>query len=186
MSSTGCSYSNSKGQIFHKTHLKHRFYSKSVSLLEFYLLVELSQLAKDKQNVKNTARMEFGFGFLPIIWSVFSLGAPVVSYAVSVWNGHVYPFLPAISVTGSKSPEANLFSMLLNLSTFVSLFNIYVRYYQCDLQIRRCMDIKDTLMRLNMTGLLFAGFSIFGGVVVSNFQSNEVNIQLAYYCKANL
>ena len=130
--------------------------------------------------------MGIGFGFLPIVWSIFSLGAPIVSYAVSVWNGHVYPFLPAISDTGSKSPESNLFSMLLNLSTFVSLFNIYVRYYQCGLQIRRCMDIKDTLVRLNKIGLLFAGFSIFGGVIVANFQSNEVNTHLTYYCKANL
>ena len=124
--------------------------------------------------------MELGLGYLPIIWSAFSLGAPMVGYAVAVYNKHVFPFLPAISDIGSKAPEANLFSMLMNLSIIACLFNVYVRYCQCDLQIRHCRDIKDTLVRLNRTGVLFAAFSVLGGVIVSNFQSSQVFMLLNY------
>ena len=125
--------------------------------------------------------MELGLGCLPILWSVLSLGAPIINYAIAVQNDNVYPFLPAISDTGSKSPESNLLATLLNLSMLACLLNICVRYYQCGVQIKYCTDSRDTLARLNTVGLLLAGFSMLGGIVVSNFESTQVNIQLKTY-----
>ena len=122
-----------------------------------------------------------GLGYLPIIWSLFTLSAPIVGYAVSVSDGHVYAFLPAISDTGSVSPEANVFSMLMNISIFFALANFYIRYHQCSLQIRHCRDIKETLSRLNNVAVVFAGFSVFGAVIVANVQSREVTFIFEYY-----
>ena len=127
--------------------------------------------------------MELGLGCLPILWSLLSLGAPIINYVIAVQNDHVYALLPAISDTSSKSPESNLLATLLNLSMLVCLLNICVRYYQCCVQIKYCTDIRDTLGRLNVVGLLLAGFSMLGGIVVSNFESTQVTIPLkTYYC----
>eukprot|EP00795_Rhopilema_esculentum_P000407 gene407-10074_t len=123
-----------------------------------------------------------GLGILPVIWSIFTLSAPILGYSVAVSSHHLYPFLPAISDTGSREPEANIFSMLMNLSVFSGIFNIYVRFYQCDLQIQYCRDIRETLVRLNRTGVVFAVISIVGAIVVSNFHSRA----LAHYCDAKL
>eukprot|EP00794_Sanderia_malayensis_P006973 gene6973-7758_t len=124
--------------------------------------------------------MEFslGLGYLPVIWSLITLSAVVVSYAVSVSNGHVYPFLPAISDTGSRSPEANIFSMLMNMSIFMSLFNFYTRFYQCQLQAKYCRDSRETVLRLNRIAAFFAGCSILGAVVVANVQSRKEHYML--------
>lgn len=118
-----------------------------------------------------------GLGCLPIIWSISLSSGPITGYVLAVYNGHVYPFIPAISDTGSKSPEASIFSMLMNVSISICVINLYVRYHQCDLQVKQCGgDIKDTLIRLNSTAVSFAAVSIVGAVIVANFQSSQVNI----------
>ena len=123
--------------------------------------------------------MEFslGLGYLPVVWTLLTLSAVVVSYAVSISNGHVYPFLPAISDTGSRSPEANIFSMLMNMSIFASLFNFYTRFYQCQLQAKYCRDNRETILRLNRISAFFSGCSIFGAVIVANVQSRKASIR---------
>ena len=79
-----------------------------------------------------TIDCSFGLGYLPIMWSVFTLMAFLTSYTMSVLVGHVYPILPSISDTGSKIPEANVFSLLMNVSIILALANYSTRWELLD------------------------------------------------------
>ena len=117
----------------------------------------------------------FGLGYLPVVWSILTFSAFITSYAVSVSNGDVYPFLPAISDTGSKSPEANVFSLFMNLSIIVSIGNFFVRYCQSQLQAKHCRDNRDGILRLNKVAMVLAAVSGLGALIVANVQSRKVS-----------
>ena len=116
----------------------------------------------------------FGLGYMPIIWSVFTLLAFSASYSVAVSQHHIYPVLPSISDTGTQTPESNIFSFLMNISIILALCNYFVRYFQCQHQARNCGDKRELLYKYNVFALIFALTSIFGALIVANVQSRKV------------
>lgn len=117
----------------------------------------------------------FGLGYLPIIWGGFTLIALATSYGVAVLQGHVYPVLPSISDTGTRIPESNVFSLLMNISIILALANYFVRFFQCQHQARNCGDNREHLFRYNTFSFIFALTSIMGALIVANVQSRKVS-----------
>lgn len=115
----------------------------------------------------------FGLGYLPVMWSVFTLLAFLTSYTMSVVVGHVYPILPSISDTGMKIPEANVFSLLMNVSIILALANYSTRYFQCQHQARHCGESRELIYKYNHISLILALTSILGGLIVANVQSKK-------------
>ena len=123
-----------------------------------------------------TIDCSFGLGYLPIMWSVFTLLAFLTSYTMSVLVGHVYPILPSISDTGTKIPEANVFSLLMNVSIILALANYSTRYFQCQHQARHCGENRELIYKYNHISLILALTSILGGLIVANVQSKKVSL----------
>jgi len=107
------------------------------------------------------------------MWSVFTLLAFLTSYTMSVLVGHVYPILPSISDTGTKIPEANVFSLLMNVSIILALANYSTRYFQCQHQARHCGDSRELIYKYNHISLILALTSILGALIVANVQSRK-------------
>ena len=116
----------------------------------------------------------FGLGYLPVLWTLFSILAFSASYAIAVFEGHVYYFLPSIGDTGAQIPEANIFSLLMNISIIVGLSNYITRYFQCQYQARHCADERETIYRYNRMSLLLAVGSVLGALIVANIPLKKV------------
>ena len=97
---------------------------------------------------------------------------------MAVIGGHVYPFLPSISDTGTRIPEANVFSLLMNISIILALANYFTRYFQCQHQARHCGDNREKIFKYNHISLMVALTSLFGALVVANVQSRKVRLFL--------
>ena len=117
----------------------------------------------------------FGLGYLPVMWGLFTFLAFAASYGMAVLEGHVYPILPSISDTGTRIPEANVFSLLMNISIILALANYFTRYFQCQHQARHCGDNRENIFKYNHISLLLAITSLVGALVVANVQSRKVN-----------
>ncbi|XP_057313353.1 DNA damage-regulated autophagy modulator protein 1-like [Hydractinia symbiolongicarpus] len=115
----------------------------------------------------------FGLGYLPIMWTVFTILAFAASYCIAVLEKHVYPVLPSISDTGARIPEANAFSLLMNISIILGLANYFTRYFQCQHQARHCGDNREKIFKYNHLSLLTALTSVFGALIVANVQSRK-------------
>ena len=115
--------------------------------------------------------MKFGYGFLPVVWSLYTFLVFLLCYLLAVHFHHVYPFVPAISDTGVHPPEGNLFSLLFTLSAFFGVISISVRY----LQLRLVIEEDLLLSRLNKIALFFGLLSLFGATVIASFQSVMVS-----------
>lgn len=122
-----------------------------------------------------------GLGYMPIIWSVFTILAFAASYAVALVQHHIYPVLPSISDTGARVPESNVFSFLMNISIILAISNYFVRYFQCQHQARNCGDNRELIFKYNAIALLFALISVLGASIVANVQSRKVIVLLLFY-----
>ncbi|XP_078581281.1 DNA damage-regulated autophagy modulator protein 1-like isoform X1 [Branchiostoma floridae x Branchiostoma japonicum] len=71
-----------------------------------------------------------GLSFLPIGLGLWTTATMVTTYIMAVLRGDVVPDFPYISDTGDKIPESCVFGQMLNISAFLSLGTMYVRYKQ--------------------------------------------------------
>lgn len=117
-----------------------------------------------------------GLGYLPVLWSLFTILALALSYAMAVIEGHVYPFIPSISDTGARVPESSVFSLLMNISIILAAANYFTRYFQCQHQARHCGDNRELIYKYNQISLMMAIISLLGALVVANIQSQRVSI----------
>ena len=123
----------------------------------------------------------FGLGYLPVLWSLFTIAALAVSYIMAVMENHVYPFLPSISATGSNIPESNIFSLLMNVSIILAASNYFTRYFQCQHQARHCGDNRELIYRYNQFSLVVSIVSLGGALLVANIQARRVSlVQLTF------
>jgi len=122
-----------------------------------------------------------GLGYLPILWSLFTIAALAVSYIMAVMENHVYPVLPSISSTGTNIPESNIFSLLMNVSILIAAANYFIRYFQCQHQARHCGDNREVIYRYNQFSLVVAIPSLGGALLVANIQARRVNINKILY-----
>ncbi|NXG14568.1 DRAM2 protein, partial [Grallaria varia] len=107
-----------------------------------------------------------GLSVLPVALVLCSASAFIFSYVTAVLLRHVDPLVPYISDTGTIPPERCLFGILLNISTFLGVATVYVRYKQ----VGALNPEKSGILRLNRLGLALGWTSCFGLCIIANFQ----------------
>ena len=115
-----------------------------------------------------------GYGYLPVCWALFTSFTFLLCYGIAVSLDHIYPFVPAISDTGARNPEANIFSEFFNFSLVLMVLSLFVRYLQFQMLTKDLDSADRHLDRLNKLALGFGLMSAFGGSIIANFPSNEV------------
>ncbi|XP_055015575.1 DNA damage-regulated autophagy modulator protein 2b [Boleophthalmus pectinirostris] len=110
---------------------------------------------------------EQGLCALPAALVVWTSAAFVFAYITAVVLRHVDPLLPYISDTGTMAPERCVFGIMLDVSAFLGVFTVYVRYKQVG---ALSSDSDSRLVALNRLGLFFGVVSSLGMCVVANFQ----------------
>ncbi|XP_077384746.1 DNA damage-regulated autophagy modulator protein 2b [Festucalex cinctus] len=113
-----------------------------------------------------------GLSFLPALLVAWTAAAFVFAYVTAVLLRHVDPLVPYISDTGAMAPERCVFGIMLDVSAFLGMATVFVRYKQVE---ALTSSDGDTLVeRLNRSGLLMGLFSSLGMCVVANFQKTTL------------
>ncbi|NXK72848.1 DRAM2 protein, partial [Amazona guildingii] len=107
-----------------------------------------------------------GLSFLPVVLVVWSAASFVFSYITAVILHHVDPLVPYISDMGTTPPERCLFGIMLNISAFLGMATMYVRYKQ----VEALNPERSRILRLNKIGLTLGLMSCFGLCIIANFQ----------------
>ncbi|NWU87695.1 DRAM2 protein, partial [Onychorhynchus coronatus] len=107
-----------------------------------------------------------GLSLLPVALVLWSAASFVLSYITATVLHHVDPLVPYISDTGTIPPERCLFGIMLNVSTFLGVATMYVRYKQ----VGALIPENPGILRLNRIGLALGWTSCFGLCVIANFQ----------------
>ncbi|XP_026203596.1 DNA damage-regulated autophagy modulator protein 2 isoform X2 [Anabas testudineus] len=108
-----------------------------------------------------------GMCFLPAALVVWTVASFVFAYITAVVLRHVDPLVPYISDTGTIAPERCVFGIMLDVSAFLGIATVYVRYKQVEALTG---EDKLKIHRLNRLGLVLGLISSFGMCVVANFQ----------------
>ncbi|NWR40279.1 DRAM2 protein, partial [Tachuris rubrigastra] len=107
-----------------------------------------------------------GLSVLPVALVVWSAASFLLSYITATVLHHVDPLVPYISDTGTIPPERCLFGIMLNVSTFLGVATMYVRYKQ----VGALIPENSRILRLNRIGLSLGWMSCFGLCIIANFQ----------------
>ncbi|KAM6398795.1 DNA damage-regulated autophagy modulator protein 2-like [Rhynochetos jubatus] len=107
-----------------------------------------------------------GLSVLPVALVVWSAATFVFSYITAIILHHVDPLVPYISDTGTIPPERCLFGIMLNISAFLGMATMYVRYKQ----VYALNPENPKIIKLNKIGLTLGLISCFGLCVIANFQ----------------
>ncbi|XP_031703682.1 DNA damage-regulated autophagy modulator protein 2b [Anarrhichthys ocellatus] len=114
-----------------------------------------------------------GLCFLPAALVVWTAASFIFAYITAVVLRHVDPLVPYISDTGTMAPERCVFGIMLDVSAFLGMATVYVRYKQVEaLTGEGEGELK--LNRMNRFGLLLGLISSFGMAVVANFQKTTL------------
>ncbi|XP_018606238.1 DNA damage-regulated autophagy modulator protein 2b isoform X1 [Scleropages formosus] len=112
-----------------------------------------------------------GLCVLPVVLVSWTSATFIFAYIAAVVQKHVDPLLPYISDTGTVAPERCVFGLMLDVSSFLGIATIYVRYKQ----VQGLVDQEESrLHRLNQAGLVLGWISSFGMCVVANFQKTTL------------
>ncbi|KFM59753.1 DNA damage-regulated autophagy modulator protein 1, partial [Stegodyphus mimosarum] len=101
---------------------------------------------------------------------VFSLGL-VTCFVTAVLRGDVSPYLPFISETGGKFPEAGIFSIFLYLSSTIGLSTMFVRFLIVDELNRGSDKAIDTL---NKASIIIGFIALMGMVIVAAYPMTSI------------
>uniref|UniRef100_A0A4W6CBZ6 DNA-damage regulated autophagy modulator 2b n=1 Tax=Lates calcarifer TaxID=8187 RepID=A0A4W6CBZ6_LATCA len=112
-----------------------------------------------------------GLCFLPAALVVWTAASFIFAYITAVVLRHVDPLVPYISDTGTMAPERCVFGIMLDVSAFLGMATVYVRYKQVEALTG---EDKLRLHRLNRFGLLLGLVSSMGMCVVANFQKTTL------------
>ena len=116
--------------------------------------------------------LSLGLGFMPLAWAIFTMSGVLFCYFYSVIVGHVYPLVPSISNTGTKRPEGDIFAETMNMSSFICLVIMYIRYIQ--VRYRAGISKYESIKRVNVVSLVTGAMTVFGITLVANFPSAKV------------
>ncbi|XP_048879871.1 DNA damage-regulated autophagy modulator protein 2-like [Brienomyrus brachyistius] len=112
-----------------------------------------------------------GMCALPTALVLWTSATFIFAYITAVVLNHVDPLVPYISDTGTVAPERCVFGIMLDISSFLGIATIYVRYKQ----VQALVDQEEsTLHILNQVGLVLGWLSSFGMCVVANFQKTTL------------
>lgn len=107
-----------------------------------------------------------GLSFLPSALVIWTAASFLLSYITAVLLHHVDPLVPYISDSGTMPPERCVFGIMLNISSFLSMATLYVRYKQ----VSALNPEEPEILRLNKAGFAMGLVSSFGLCVIANFQ----------------
>lgn len=112
-----------------------------------------------------------GLCVLPAALVTWTAATFIFAYIMAVILRHVDPLVPYISDTGTVAPERCVFGLMLNVSAFLGVATMYVRYKQ----LQALMDVNDTRLNLlNQIGFVLGCGSSLGMCVVANFQKTTL------------
>ena len=109
-----------------------------------------------------------GARYLPALFASILFISIITSFVIAVAQSDITPWFPAISDTATKSPESNIFSQLVNISTFVGFTLIYIRYLQVKRDIE-WLEGSGVTVALNRYSLPIGLIAILGCSIVANF-----------------
>ncbi|XP_054280629.1 DNA damage-regulated autophagy modulator protein 1-like [Macrosteles quadrilineatus] len=110
------------------------------------------------------------------VWMPLSFG---ITYILAVSAGHVYPWLPSISATGTSPPESCWFGLFVNLSTFLLLFAGYIRHAQVR-EYSHCRPTTGPRKCTNLLATTIGLVSVIGLFIVANWQMTSA-IRVHYF-----
>jgi hypothetical protein len=123
-----------------------------------------------------------GAGHLPIVFAIVFTAMLGMTYVFAVWRGDVDPVFPYISASGNTRPESCVFSTFLNISSFLSMLIICLRY-SLVVELNRSSDL--VLKSVNRLALYAGLFGAFGMFIVANFQETaviQIHLSGAFVC----
>ncbi|XP_030179368.1 DNA damage-regulated autophagy modulator protein 1 isoform X2 [Lynx canadensis] len=112
-----------------------------------------------------------GMAFVPFLLVTWSSAAFIISYVVAVVSGHVNPFLPYISDTGTTPPESGIFGFMINFSAFLGAATMYTRYKIVEKQNQTSYFSTPVF---NLVSLVLGLVGCIGMGIVANFQELAV------------
>ncbi|XP_004589663.2 DNA damage-regulated autophagy modulator protein 1 [Ochotona princeps] len=114
-----------------------------------------------------------GMAFVPFLLVTWSSAAFIISYVVAVLSGHVNPFLPYISDTGTTPPESGIFGFMINFSAFLGAATMYTRYKIVEKQNQTSYFSTPVF---NLVSLAVGLVGCIGMGIVANFQELAVPV----------
>ncbi|KAM9311626.1 DNA damage-regulated autophagy modulator protein 1 [Gastrophryne carolinensis] len=108
---------------------------------------------------------------LPGILVVWSSAAFIASYIFAVLDGHVVPFVPYISDTGTCVPESGFFGFMISVTAMLGAATMYIRYKIVEVQNSRSSFLYSWF---NLLSLLIGVIGCIGMGIVASFQENGV------------
>ncbi|XP_056665582.1 DNA damage-regulated autophagy modulator protein 1-like [Monodelphis domestica] len=108
-----------------------------------------------------------GMAFVPFFLVIWSSSAFIISYLIAVFFGHVNPFLPYISDTGTVPPESGIFGFMFNFSACLGAATIYMKYKMVEKQNQTCYFSNPFA---NLVALVVGLVACFGMGIVASFQ----------------
>ncbi|XP_010879202.1 DNA damage-regulated autophagy modulator protein 2b [Esox lucius] len=111
-----------------------------------------------------------GLCILPVALVLWTTATFIFAYITAVVLRHVDPLVPYISDTGTVAPERCVFGIMLDVSAFLGVATMYVRYKQ----VQALTDQESRLHKLNLLGLVLGWTSSFGMCIVANFQKTTL------------
>ncbi|XP_035113060.1 DNA damage-regulated autophagy modulator protein 1-like isoform X3 [Callithrix jacchus] len=125
--------------------------------------------------------------FLPFLLVTWSSATLFTSYMVAALSGHVNPFLPCISDTGTIPPESDIFKFMMNISALLAAATIYIRYKIVEKKNRTyCFSTP----ALNLVSLFLGLLGCMGMSIAATFEElnapvvHDVGALLAFVCGA--
>ncbi|NXR86088.1 DRAM1 protein, partial [Hypocryptadius cinnamomeus] len=112
-----------------------------------------------------------GVAFVPALLVSWSSAAFIISYAIAVLAGHVEPFVPYISDTGTKPPESGVFGFMINISALLASITMYIRYLLIEKQNESSHFVRSSC---NMFTLCVGLMGCTGMGIVATFQELAV------------
>lgn len=109
--------------------------------------------------------------YIPMTLGIFFTLGLVTCFCVSVLRGDVSPYIPFISETGGKFPEAGLFSLFLYLSASIAFSAMLVRYLIVD-ELNRSVDRGIDI--LNRSSIIIGFLALMGMVVVAAYPMTSI------------
>nr|XP_030119054.1 DNA damage-regulated autophagy modulator protein 1 isoform X4 [Taeniopygia guttata] len=112
-----------------------------------------------------------GVAFVPALLVSWSSAAFIISYVIAVLAGHVEPFVPYISDTGTKPPESGVFGFMINISALLASITMYIRYLLIEKQNESSHFVRSSC---NMFTLCVGLMGCTGMGIVATFQELAV------------
>ncbi|KAG8439445.1 hypothetical protein GDO86_005597 [Hymenochirus boettgeri] len=114
-----------------------------------------------------------GMAFLPSTLVIWSSASFIFSYVLSVLVGHVPPFVPYISDTGTSPPESGVFGFMISVSAMLGAATMYTRYKILEKQ-NDTVNFMGTC--LNRGSFIVGLFGCIGMGIVATFQEMAVPV----------